>query len=41
MLKDVILNKDIIQEKSQNLLQYDYSAKNATIIKQVQDLLEV
>lgn len=41
MLKDVILNKDIIQEKSQNLLQYDYSVKNATIIKQVQDLLEV
>ena len=41
MLKEAILNKDIIQEKSQNLLQYDYSAKNATIIKQVQDLLEV
>ena len=40
-LKEAILNKDIIQEKSQNLLQYDYSAKNLTILKQVQDLLEV
>lgn len=41
MLKNVILNKDIIHEKTQSLLQYDYSVKNTTIIKQVQDLLEV
>lgn len=41
ILKEVIQNKTILEEKKQNLLSYDYSEKNASIIKQVEALLEV